>query len=90
MAMPSLRGAPAYARPPRHVDVIERPLDPDDLPLEALRNDDEQRLAAAIADGTATAAELHDADPGHPGHTLQPSESGGLKSIASRLRRPRA
>ena len=40
-AMPKLYGAPAYARP--KVDGIvptSRPFDPDDLPIEALRDGD--------------------------------------------------
>lgn len=36
-ALPTLRGAPAYARPPRVVPETERPFDPDDLPLAAER-----------------------------------------------------
>ena len=35
--MPRLYGAPAYSRPPRHVDV-QRPFDPDDMPLESHRS----------------------------------------------------
>jgi hypothetical protein len=38
-AMPKLYGAPAYARPPATpVNPVERPIDPDDLPLEAVRS----------------------------------------------------
>jgi hypothetical protein len=48
-AMPRLYGAPAYARPPR-VLVIDRPLDPDDLPLEAHRTPADQALLAEILD----------------------------------------
>jgi hypothetical protein len=47
-ALPSLRGAPAYSRPPRPVSVAERPLDPDDLPLATLQTDEERRLADAL------------------------------------------
>jgi hypothetical protein len=37
-AMPKLYGAPAYARPPvLPVNPVEKPFDPDDLPLEAVR-----------------------------------------------------
>lgn len=41
-AMPKLYGAPAYARP--KVDAVpatSRPFDPDDLPIEAYRSDEE-------------------------------------------------
>lgn len=34
--MPRLYGAPAYTRPPRPGEV-QRPFDPDDLPLESYR-----------------------------------------------------
>jgi hypothetical protein len=41
VALPKLYGAPAYARPPRAIEVEDRPPDPDDLPLEAYRSDDD-------------------------------------------------
>lgn len=47
-ALPSLRGAPAYSRPPRRTDVTERPLDPDDFPLASYQTDEERRLASAL------------------------------------------
>jgi len=34
-ALPKLYGAPAYARPPKVVAEVERPFDPDDLPIAA-------------------------------------------------------
>jgi hypothetical protein len=40
--MPQLLGLPAYSRPPRPYATTPRPLDPDDLPLEAYRRQDEQ------------------------------------------------
>lgn len=46
VALPKLYGAPAYARPPlRPVSPVERPFDPDDLPLESERDGEAQRLA---------------------------------------------
>ena len=48
VALPSLYGAPAYSRPPRPALVIERPLDPDDLPLEKHQTEEERRLADAL------------------------------------------
>ena len=48
VAMPKLMGAPAYARPPRQAEVLPRPVDPDDLPLEAERTPEEQEIAGAI------------------------------------------
>jgi hypothetical protein len=48
VALPKLYGAPAYARPVRPVEVLERPLDPDDLPIEAIQTPEERELAAAL------------------------------------------
>ena len=47
-ALPSLRGAPAYSRPPRPAGVAERPLNPDDLPLATHQTEEERRLANAL------------------------------------------
>jgi len=47
-ALPSLYGAPAYSRPPRPVSTVERPLDPDDLPLATHQTEEERRLADAL------------------------------------------
>jgi hypothetical protein len=55
IALPKLYGAPAYARPPKTVETLDRPVDPDDLPLEVERTEEERLLAEAISDG-ATAA----------------------------------
>jgi hypothetical protein len=44
LALPMLYGAPAYARPARHVTGPERPFDPDDLPLQAVMTDEERAL----------------------------------------------
>jgi hypothetical protein len=73
-AMPKLYGAPAYARPPiAPVNPIERPFDPDDLPLEAERSDEEDgdlghipsrpyesvATTAPLAQGHDAASKLH-------------------------------
>ena len=48
-AMPKLYGGPAYARPQASIAApVERPFDPDDLPLEAARSDEEHELVAEI------------------------------------------
>lgn len=47
VAYPKLFGAPAYARPPRPALPENRPLDPDDLPLEAHRTPEEQSLISS-------------------------------------------
>jgi hypothetical protein len=41
VALPRLYGAPAYSRPARPAEVLVRPFDPDELPLEADRTDDD-------------------------------------------------
>ena len=43
-SFPALRGAPAYARPPKYADDFERPFDPDDLPLAAEQSEEESAL----------------------------------------------
>jgi hypothetical protein len=48
VALPKLYGAPAYSRPPRPVEVTERPLDPDDLPIAALQTDEEREIAETL------------------------------------------
>jgi hypothetical protein len=72
-------GQPAYARPPRPVDVKARPLDPDDLPILAEMTDDERELAARIL-GSAS-----DGSAGPTGH-LSRGRLSGLKSSPVRLR----
>ena len=48
VAPPQLYGAPAYARPPRHVDDSPRPFDPDALPLASDMTADERAFIATI------------------------------------------
>jgi hypothetical protein len=48
VALPKLYGAPAYARPPRPVETVARPVDPDDLPLELQRTPEEHEFASRI------------------------------------------
>ena len=51
VALPRLYGAPAYARPPRPADEAPRPFDPDDLPIEAVRTEEERDLIASLPAG---------------------------------------
>ena len=74
MAMPQLIGAPAYARPPRIVAESPRPLDPDDLPIEAMRGPEDEALLSATYQAPV------EAEP-----TLTPSSQGGLRAVAARL-----
>ena len=49
VAMPKLYGAPAYGRPPRAAEEDgDRPFDPDELPIEAHRTDEEQEFASTL------------------------------------------
>lgn len=50
VALPQLYGAPAYARPPLRVPETERPFDPDEMPIEADRTDEEREFTAALPD----------------------------------------
>ena len=48
VALPKLYGAPAYARPVPPVAAVPRPLDPDDLPIDAFMSEDERAYAASL------------------------------------------
>jgi hypothetical protein len=48
VALPKLYGAPAYARPAAPVATLPRPFDPDDLPIDAFKTDDERQFAATL------------------------------------------
>ncbi len=48
VALPKLYGAPAYARPPSTAATIDRPFDPDDLPIEALMTEEDRAFAATL------------------------------------------
>ncbi len=49
LALPHLYGAPAYSRPPRVVEQVARPFDPDELPIEADRTDQDALALAELA-----------------------------------------
>ncbi|MEA2536658.1 MAG: hypothetical protein QOF11_892 [Chloroflexota bacterium] len=83
LALPTLYGAPAYARPPRPIEEVQRPIDPDDLPLEFLRTPDEHELAARMT-GSAFAPTLVTTN----GHGPQGGLQGRpflLRSLTGRL-----
>jgi hypothetical protein len=73
VALPKLYGQPAYARPPRPVQVTERPPDVDDLPIAAVQTDDE-REAAAMLTGATYAERRDEGTPADQvtGHGLRP------------------
>jgi hypothetical protein len=92
VALPRLYGAPAYARPPRSVATLDRPFDPDDLPIEADQSEEDRAFAASLparawAPGGVP---LDDSDDGRAhgrGHN-DPRLHGkplSLRSIAGRL-----
>ena len=72
VALPTLYGAPAYARPPGAVPPNERPFDPDELPLEAEQTDEERTFTSML--------------PAHafaPGGTRLDSGKGGSSAFNS-------
>jgi hypothetical protein len=90
VALPKLYGAPAYARPPSVAATADRPFDPDDLPIEAVRTEEDQAFAATLparawAPGGATgSASL---DDGHERSHVLEGRQLSLRAIAGRLRR---
>jgi hypothetical protein len=93
VALPKLYGAPAYARPTPKVEPTPRPADPDDLPLEAIRTDEEQQIAEALpayafGDGGARATGTQGAYLAMraQGPELRPRPLS-LRAIAGKLRR---
>lgn len=48
VALPKLYGAPAYARPVAPVATVPRPMDPDDLPIDAFMSNEERAYAASL------------------------------------------
>jgi hypothetical protein len=78
VALPKLYGAPAYARPARPSETIERPVDPDDLPLEVERTPEEHELASRMV-GSSFAPVLL-------GHTNGNGRHGGIEARPFRLR----
>ena len=87
VALPQLYGAPAYARPPKVVAEAERPFDPDELPLEAQRTDEEQEFvellpARVYAPGGTTLGSMTQTDAGTT--DLRP-RTFSLRGIAGRF-----
>jgi hypothetical protein len=88
VALPKLYGAPAYARPGRPAAVTPRPMDPDDLPIEAVQTPEEREMAASIpahayAPGTP-GADGNGAASGDQPPTLQPRPLS-LRQLAGRI-----
>ncbi|MEI7744361.1 MAG: hypothetical protein WCK58_11525 [Chloroflexota bacterium] len=74
--MPKLLGGPAYSRPgPRLAQPVERPFDPDDLPLEADRSAEDhdlvQQVIAQAYDSAGADASTSDGSPGLRGRPFR-------------------
>ena len=90
VALPKLYGAPAYARPPKPAIPIERPFDPDDLPIQELQTKEEMALARAMpvrAYVPRDSSAGRDGDD-HSGNGLRPWPFS-LRAIAGRVIRGR-
>lgn len=89
VALPKLYGAPAYARPPRVVEAVPRPFDPDDLPIEAFQSDEDRAFAATLPARSWAPAGVQLADRAGAGrHDRPPSLVARrltLRTIAGRL-----
>jgi hypothetical protein len=90
VALPKLYGAPAYARPPRPVEAeLEKPFDPDDLPIEVEQTPEERELAAtlpahAYAPGGSSTAKRPPSSASDEAPTLRPKPLS-LKALAGRI-----
>jgi hypothetical protein len=85
VALPKLYGAPAYARPPRPAAEVQRPLDPDDLPIEAVMTDEERELAASLpAPAWAPGGHEDGATGSDPAPSLMPRPLS-LRALAGRI-----
>jgi hypothetical protein len=88
VALPKLYGAPAYARPARPAEVAPRPLDPDDLPIEAVQTPEERELAARLPAHAYTPGGNGDDGNGHVivdhAPSLQPRPLS-LRALAGRI-----
>lgn len=86
VAMPKLYGAPAYARPPiEPVERAERPVDPDDLPLEIEQTEDERALIQEFPGSSGSGAEAEDLAASKASHGGR-RRSFGLRTIADLVR----
>ena len=91
VALPKLYGAPAYARPPRTAATVDRPFDPDDLPIEAFMSEEDRAFAASLpARAWAPGGVPIDGDDGRgregdQGPRLLHGRPLSLRTIAGRL-----
>ncbi len=88
VALPKLFGAPAYARPPIEPVVrTERPVSPDDLPLEIEQTEEERELAQGlIASRHDTMASGDMVVASRNGNHRRRRLTVGLRAITGRVR----
>jgi hypothetical protein len=91
VALPKLYGAPAYARPPiTPVEPVDRPFDPDELPLEAVQTDEERALAQHLAGRPfAGLASSEPAAASGNGQQHLRGRTFRIRAFADRIRDPR-
>ncbi len=92
VALPKLYGAPAYARPAAPVAIAPRPFDPDELPIEAFRTDEEHELVSTLpARAWAPGGAVVDGGGRHGEHGHRDGDRGlrprplSLRGIAGKL-----
>jgi hypothetical protein len=78
VALPSLYGAPAYARPPAQVTPTELPIDPDDLPIAVYQTPEEREIAERLIASPYLVAERKRAVEPAPELRPQPFLLGAL------------
>lgn len=81
-AFPKLMGAPAYARPPAPVDPVDRPFDPDLLPVESQRTEEDRELVSRLLASSAMTGE----GVGGPVVRRLDARTFTLRGLADRLR----
>lgn len=80
VALPKLYGGPRYSRRPAVGQVQARPFDPDEMPIDAFRTDDERELVDSLP--------AHAYAPGG-GVFLDEQMRTSIRSISRRFPRPR-
>jgi hypothetical protein len=87
VALPKLYGAPAYARPATVAAETPRPFDPDDLPLEAVRTDEDVELLSGLPAHAfgAAAASSNPREGGADGDGILRPRALTLRSLAGRI-----
>ena len=91
VALPKLYGQPAYARPAIvPVAPVERPFDPDDLPLEIAQTTEERERAAELAardyDGGEVGEPVGSAQGGRKGSPMLRGRPFRLGALTARFR----